>query len=139
MDPLSITAGIIAVLQITGAVISTCYDYRCGVKSKSRDVARLTNELISLRNVLERLLALVESEEFTDSAVLEKRLSPASGWRAMGKVLLWPLAENDVMKSLESIKRFQTTLHTALTADQMTMTRAIQNDVEQVSLFHQAG
>ena len=32
MDPLSVTASIIAVIQISGGVVSICYNYRNAVK-----------------------------------------------------------------------------------------------------------
>ncbi len=63
MDPLSITASLIAVLQISGTIISALYEYRSGVKSASKDAARLIEELNSLRAVLESLLSAVEKEE----------------------------------------------------------------------------
>lgn len=62
MDPLSITASLIAVLQISGALISTLYEYRASVKSASADAARIISELNGLRGVLESLLQAVEKE-----------------------------------------------------------------------------
>jgi len=63
MDPLSITASLIAVLQISGTVISALYEYRTGVKSASKDAARIITELNSLRSILESLLQAVEKED----------------------------------------------------------------------------
>jgi hypothetical protein len=63
MDPLSITASLIAVLQISGTVISALYEYRNGVKSASNDAARIITELNSLRSILESLLQAVEKED----------------------------------------------------------------------------
>ena len=56
VDPLSITACIIAVVQITGEVISICYGYRCGLKIVPKALQQLTDEIVSLRDVLERLM-----------------------------------------------------------------------------------
>lgn len=63
MDPLSITASLIAVLQISGTVISALYKYRNGVKSATKDAARIITELNSLRSILENLLQAVEKED----------------------------------------------------------------------------
>jgi hypothetical protein len=63
MDPLSITGTLIAVLQISGTVISALYEYRSGVKSASTDAARIITELNGLRGVLESLLQAVEKED----------------------------------------------------------------------------
>src|ERR1700736_3669672 len=68
MDPLSITASLIAVLQISGTVISALYEYRSGVKSASRDAARVIAELNSLRSILESLLQAVEKEDIRTSS-----------------------------------------------------------------------
>jgi hypothetical protein len=72
MDPLSITASLIAVLQVSGTVISALYEYRNGVRSASTDAARIITELNSLRSILESLLQAVETEaapktSFSDS------------------------------------------------------------------------
>lgn len=64
MDPLSITASLIAVLQISGTVISALYEYRNGVKSASKDAARIIAEINSLRGILESLLQAVEKEDY---------------------------------------------------------------------------
>lgn len=63
MDPLSITGTLIAVLQISGTVISALYEYRNGVKSASADAARIITELNGLRGILESLLQAVEKED----------------------------------------------------------------------------
>jgi ankyrin repeat domain-containing protein 50 len=63
MDPLSLTASLIAVLQISGTVISALYEYRTSVKSAASDAARIISELNGLRGVLESLLQAVERED----------------------------------------------------------------------------
>ena len=49
---------------------------------------------------------------------LKKKLEPASGWKAVGNVLTWPLKEGDVTKTLDNLERTKATLQLALTADQ---------------------
>jgi hypothetical protein len=55
MDPLSVTASIIAVLQATSAVVSICYDYSSAVEGSSWELLRVIDEVRGLRNVLESL------------------------------------------------------------------------------------
>lgn len=145
MDPLSVCAGIIGILQLTGKVVSLCYDFRTGIKNAPRDLKRITDELISLRDVLERLERVADSSEAAGSnectrlsvlellnkpdgllvncqaelRTLEKKLEPAIGVKAIGKVFSWPLKVGDVEKTLDSIGRFKATLSLSLTADQM--------------------
>ena len=61
-DPFSVATSLIAVSQISGTVISYCYDYRQGLKSASKNLWRATAEVTSLRSVLERLVAFVDDD-----------------------------------------------------------------------------
>jgi hypothetical protein len=67
MDPLSVTASIIAVLQATNWIISFCFDFRSAVKDRPWGLTRLTEEVIQLRNVLEALRNLAEQAEWEPS------------------------------------------------------------------------
>ncbi|KAI0379596.1 hypothetical protein F5Y04DRAFT_290200 [Hypomontagnella monticulosa] len=58
MDPLSISASIIAVLQATNSVISLCYNYRAAAVNSSWELSRVIKLATSLRNVLEDLETL---------------------------------------------------------------------------------
>lgn len=66
MDPLSITASIITVLQTTSQVLSICYDYAAAAKGSSWGLSRVIEELKSLRNVLESLQQLSDDAQGTD-------------------------------------------------------------------------
>jgi hypothetical protein len=78
MDPLSITASAIAVLQISGTIISSCYEYRSRVKN-AKDASRITNELNGLRIVIESLLAIVEDEKQDEPSSTLKTLAQVDG------------------------------------------------------------
>ena len=139
-DPLSIIASLIAVVQISGTIISVCYDYRRGVKKAPQDVARITNEITSLRDVLESLIRIIDEDDAKNGIRLatiqklnvpegplpstkkeledlEAKLRPEKGWRAIGKALVWPLRKGEVDGSLEIIRRMKETLNLALLAD----------------------
>jgi hypothetical protein len=144
MDPISITGTIIAVLQITSSVISICYDYRGGVESASRDAIQITNELNSLREVLESLLRVVEKSQSnngkdgsslatfellakeggplmtckTELERLKSKLEPEKGWRKMRSMLVWPLKEGEVRRTLDWLERLKGTMGLALSVDQ---------------------
>ena len=66
MEPRSVTASIIAVLQAANAVVSTCYDYSAAVKNVPWELSRVTEEMIGLRNVLEALVDLAKKAESAD-------------------------------------------------------------------------
>ena len=160
MDPLSITGTLIAVLQVTSAVISICYDYRQGVKNSSREVIQLSDELNSLKDVLDALLHLVEKSASTNPARLstfellaksdgplltcqselerlKAELEPETGWRAVRKSLVWPLKDGEMRKSLGSLERLKSTMQLALSADQATLSLAIREDVEDLTRLFQ--
>jgi hypothetical protein len=55
MDPLSITSGIIAVLQASHTVISICLECRAAVKKAPTALTKVVYKVKDLRNVLEEL------------------------------------------------------------------------------------
>jgi len=140
-DPLSMAASLITVVQISGQVISYCYDYRQGLKNASKDLLRVTAEVTSLRNVLESLVVLVDNERnisnnflpmLTDvmltnglldvcqrdlRSLIEKIEKPVSEWKALGRRLIWPLHEKEITRTLESVHRTRSVLETALMVD----------------------
>ena len=66
---MSAVASLIAVLQVASAVITICYAYRQGQKHSSREVIQLSDELSSLKDVLDALLHLVEKSEASNATI----------------------------------------------------------------------
>src|SRR5271155_4583978 len=62
MDPLSIIASVIAVLQLTNTLVSICLNHRSKAEKASR-IIRIMEELTSLRSVLERLVEVAENAD----------------------------------------------------------------------------
>ncbi|KAK8017904.1 hypothetical protein PG991_007094 [Apiospora marii] len=83
MDPLTITTGIVTLMQATTAIISLCYDFRAALDDIPWSLTRLVEELKGLRNILEALdeLAMGWNRESrpTHQAALETCLNPNSG------------------------------------------------------------
>lgn len=140
-DPLSLIASLIAIAQISGEIVSLCYNYRSGIKGADASVARLISEVKSVRDMIENLIKLVDDQSAQDSQLeaiaflavkdgpltqaleelqaLQVKLKPATGWRAIGKLLKWPLTEPEVVKTLARINRFKTTLVVASSTDHL--------------------
>ena len=140
-EPLSLVASLIAVVQINGSVISCCYEYRKGVRNAPKELLRVTNEVAALRNLLERLVTLIDDEKVASQGYLTtlaglvsaggpldlcqqdleslrvKIEPPVNEWRSLGRRLTWPLQERDVTKTLASIHRVKSLLETALMVD----------------------
>ena len=137
-EPLSLVASLIAVVQISGSVISCCYEYHKGVKNAPKDLLRVINEVAGLRNVVERLITLIDDENLASHKYLStladiasangplelcqhdlgslriKLEAPVNEWKALGKRLTWPLQEKDATKILTSVYRVKSLLETAL-------------------------
>ncbi|KAI9893733.1 MAG: hypothetical protein M1814_005949 [Vezdaea aestivalis] len=157
MDPLSVTAGTIAVLQISGVIIKTCYNYRNDVKGARKEASRIIQEIRSLEQVLERLLEIVDDEaisaewsksgrlstvkllaepdgplQMIDAELqsLQEKLSPSkSRWTNLCKDLKWPLEEKELTKTLEAIDKIKSTLVLALSTDQTSLTLSLKRDL----------
>jgi hypothetical protein len=141
MDPISLTASAIAILQLSGAIINACYKYRSQVKNASKDASRIINELNGLRTVIDCLFLLLEAEDneklLQKSALgrlaeadgplgrceaclndLAKTLEPKDSWRGARAAILWPLKEQELTKVLQDINSTKSTVQLALAADQ---------------------
>ena len=67
MDPLSITASILAILDIVGKILFTCIEYGFAFKNASKVLSRIFEEVKSIRGVLESLQPLESKFENADS------------------------------------------------------------------------
>lgn len=63
MEPLSVTASVVAVLQAAEAVISVCCNYRSAAVGSSWEVPRLLEGTRDLRNVLRTLEGIADKAE----------------------------------------------------------------------------
>lgn len=60
MDPLSISASVITILQTTTAIISVCYNVRAALRNEPWSLTRIITELKAFRSILESLEELVQ-------------------------------------------------------------------------------
>ena len=139
MDPLSITASIVAVLQLT----STLIEYTSSVKDASKDRAQCANEALNLYNLLFRLRSRLEeanSNERWYAAVrdlavkdgpfdqykhaleqLLPKVASASGIKKIGNALLWKFSKEEVTNILLRIERLKTLVQIALEMDHLSV------------------
>ena len=75
MDPVSVTASAIAMLQLTSEILKCTWKYYKGVKNAPADVQQLLEELTSFGSVLESLRDLAQKAEndVKDTCVLNDR------------------------------------------------------------------
>ncbi|KAI9704034.1 MAG: hypothetical protein M1820_005655 [Bogoriella megaspora] len=153
MDPLSITASIIAVIQLSGSVISAVYNYRRDAKNASEDAIKVVQDLTGLSQILEKLLQMIEKDKNTKGTRLESlevlikpdgpletcqqtleklsaKLQPEKGWRLVKQSLTWPLKADYVKKALDEIATAKATLAIALTVDQTSLALETKDTVD---------
>ncbi|GAD96704.1 conserved hypothetical protein [Paecilomyces variotii No. 5] len=156
MDPLSVTASIIALLQAANAVLSICYNYSCLSTGSSSGLSTIIDEVCSLRNVLESLVRLAQEENKNSARLptlrllcqpsgplasgleklesLERRLAPSSYYsgkapsrrQAFLQALSWPLKEAESRRTIEQIALLRNTLSLAMDTDQTRLLLAMQ-------------
>ena len=144
MDPLSITSGIIAVLQLASSVVS----YLGAVKDASDDRQRLIAEIGSITGFL---FILKEAPNDSSDALnslrvangpldmfkaalseLASKLRPADGGglKKAGKSLLWPFQKSEVNNLLHRIERLKGIFILALQNDNTQLTRRMAEDMD---------
>lgn len=156
-DPLSITASLIAVGQVVGGIIVSCYSYQERTRNARRDASRILIETRALRHVTESLLTYVIADESRGDAVssslariiggdeslfmncqkalvsLEQRLqTPVNKWKSLGDQLLWPLRESEIAKEIENIHRMRNVIESGLAIDTAASIRSIQRDTREL-------
>lgn len=135
MDPLSISASIAALLQLTGTVIQYLNTVKGAPKYRHRILLELCNVSGTLYILEEQasqaqqgdawsstLLSLNQSngpiEQFkTALERLESKLTPAKGWRKVGKAIAWPFQKEEIKEILNVIERQKTFFNLALQND----------------------
>jgi len=152
-DPLSTTASIIAVIQISGAVLGSCYRYIQGVKEAPKAILNTINEVSSLKNILEDLervannsrtanpsgkLQALEALNVPDGPLdsclsalkdIATQLGPISkSPNSIGK-LSWPLKEKTLQRVLSTIEKQKASFILALATDGIETSLTIKESV----------
>ncbi|KFY52229.1 hypothetical protein V496_08591 [Pseudogymnoascus sp. VKM F-4515 (FW-2607)] len=146
VDPLSVTASIIAVLQLTATLVSHVND----AKDAPSDQARFAKEAQSLSDLLTKLICRVnEGRDKSEGwykevealgepdgplgqygAALEKlrrKIKSREGLAKIGNVLLWKFIKEDVASILLQIERIKSLIQIALQMDHLKLSLAIKD------------
>lgn len=134
MDPLSITASIIAVLQLTSSILQVLNDVRCAYEGH----AKLHAEIKSAKYILETLKNLSQDDklgfawektlimledpikDFSEALeTLLRKLKPANGVKKIGQAISFPFEKKEVTSILQSIERQKSLFALAIHNDHM--------------------
>ena len=148
MDPLSVSASIIALLQLTGTVIIYLNDVRGGPK----ELQRIRMEISNLQNILFMLQDQADQAEHGESfsstlcslkgrngpfeqfgTTLERlvtKLAPVEGCRKIGRAFKWPFEKKEIHEILNTIERLKALFSLARQNDHIALSKAIGNDIK---------
>ncbi|KAI1751736.1 hypothetical protein F4782DRAFT_540762 [Xylaria castorea] len=151
MDPLSTTAGIIAVLQLTTTVVK----YLNNVKNASKDQKRFAIEASNLLALLTKLKCCLEESAPTDplhagvrqhatkngildqyKAALETlvaKVIPEGGAGKVSAALLWPFKQKEIEEILRIIERLKSLILFDFEISHLKLSQAIKEETESIS------
>ena len=147
MDPLSLSASIIAVLQLTGKLLSYMNDLENATKDQAQLVVEVSNIyslLISLRFRVEQSNAhdpwfkAVRSLGTEDGPLeqmmgalqrLASKAEPSHGFKKIGKQLMWNFEKSEMGDILHQIERIKTLVSIALTDDLFSLSQAMEQEL----------
>ena len=150
MDPLSVSASLVALLQLSSTVIG----YLSHVKSGPRELQKLRLEVCSTLPILSILQDEAEQaksggrwsstllsldvpsgpiQQFRAALErLEVRLAPVKGWKKVDKAFTWPFEKEETLGILGTIERQKLLFTFARQNDHIALTKAIKSDIETV-------
>ncbi|KAF4627318.1 hypothetical protein G7Y89_g10840 [Cudoniella acicularis] len=151
-DPLSITASIIAILQLSSAVIQYLRDIGHSGGSKNS----LLLEISATKGILETVKDLRANANQTDPILenvellqeplnnyeallkkLENVLSTSSGLKKVGKALKWPFVKAEITETLTALERYKTLFGLALHANHLELSTAITKQMNELRNYQQ--
>ncbi|KAK2798717.1 hypothetical protein FQN50_008755 [Emmonsiellopsis sp. PD_5] len=150
MDPLSVTASIITILQLTSKTIEYLNDVKDAPRDRAQcaiEASNLYNLLLTLRYRLEegashepwyagvRALSVkdgpLDQYKFTLEQ-LQAKILKGRGMNKVGYYLMWKLIKEDVMNMMVRIERLKSLVQIALEMDHFKLSRAIGKGVDAV-------
>lgn len=150
MDPLSLSAGIIAVLQLTGTLLSHLNDMR----NMTKDQNQLAVEASNIYSLLVSLRFRVEHSNAHDPwftairnlgmkngpldqirgalAHLVAKIEPSNGAKMLGKQLMWKFEKSEMRDILDKMERIKTLVGIALTDDLFSLSQAMKRELNAI-------
>ena len=151
MDPLSVSASIVALLQLSSTVIN----YLSDVKGGPKDLQSIRLEISSILSLLITLQDQADQATAGDAcsstmrsfnvpngpfqqfhSVLERlasRLAPVEGWKKVGKAFKWPFEKEEMSDILNTIERLKTLLSLARQNDHIALSKATKIEIDSMN------
>lgn len=152
MDPISLSASIIAVLQLTGTVLSYLNDIRKATKEQQQ----LNLEAIEISNLLTRLRFRIDESNSSDQwfatvrslgikngpldrvsealKLLSSKTKPSHGAKNLVRQLMWKLEKSELKEVLGRIERVKLLVNIALTNDIFSLSQAMEKELSAIGI-----
>ena len=161
MDPLSAIASVIAIYELASVVSGLCFRYGQGVRGTDRDADLIIDEIDTFLRYLRRIKEILATEkEVTGGAVRLQNLSGIVNgesaalkmcWRDLKDIqatlvkaqsegrlkgaihkLSWPLKQEAVKKTVNTLKKFNEAVDRALNVDNNATIRGIDSTTKRI-------
>lgn len=150
MDPLSLSAGIIAVLQLTGTLLSHLNDMRNMTKDQNQlevEASNIYSLLVSLRfrveqsNAHDPWFTAIRNLGMKNGALdqirgalahLVAKIEPSNGAKMLGKQLIWKFEKSEMRDILDKMERIKTLVGIALTDDLFSLSQAMKRELNAI-------
>ena len=150
MDPLSISASIVALMQLSSTVIGYLSDVKSSHKEQQKIRLEICNTLPMLSILQDQAQQAENGDEWSstlrslsaaDGPIqqfrkalerLEHKLAPVRGVKKVGKAFIWPFEKVEIQSILSTIERQKLLFSLARQNDHIAITKAIKGDVEAV-------
>lgn len=139
MDLISLTASVIAIIQLTGSLAKICGGYIGEVRNAQEEILKLCQAITDLEGTLQDLQNCLQSDNgetlpttsrlansidhcLSELQKLERRLDPGKRKALMNKVGLrafkWPLKRGEVENIVKNLERYKSSFILSLQMDQ---------------------
>ena len=150
MDPLTISASIIALMQLSSAVIGYLSDVKDSHKEQQKILLEICDTIPMLNILKDQGQKAEDGDEWSSTLLLlsaadgpiqrfrealewlEHKLAPVKGVKKVGKAIMWPFKKNEIQGILSTIERQKLLFSLARQHDHIALTEAIKRDVEAV-------
>lgn len=139
MEPISSTASVITLIQLTGSLAKLCGGYIGEVRNAQEEILKLCKAITDLEGTLQDLQSCLQSDNgeilpttsrlansidhcLSELRKLERRLNPRKMKTLMNKVglraLKWPLERGEVENIVKDLERYKSSFILSLQMDQ---------------------
>ena len=143
MDPLSTSASIVALIQLSSTVINYLSNVRSGPKELQQIRSEISSVLCILIRIQDQIDQIRPADPFSSALRslnvpggpfeqvhtalqrLDLKLAPTKGWVKLGKVLKWPLQKEEIHEILNTIERQKALFSLAQQNDHIALSRAV--------------